>query len=133
MYANIATTVAQVAGAWALIQAFGLWGAVSAGLFAVLINTVLLYVFAERLYHIPFNFWRNAKVLALATLVYIVSRFTTTDYFALTILLKSSAICGFVMLLMLGRLLLPGEIAELRAFGDRMMKRCHLLTTAAQP
>ena len=94
-YINGLTSFINVGLNFLLIPNFGIWGAVFASLIAITIHSILLYLISNRLYPIPFEFFRVLKMFSLACFFFAISIFISTSSIFIDIALKIGLILGF--------------------------------------
>jgi O-antigen/teichoic acid export membrane protein len=115
-YVNTITVVVQLTGAFFLIRAFGVWGAVAAQLLSTVVNFVLLYVLSQRLYPIPFDLARAAKAFGVALFFYGVSRYVVFDHLAMALSAKGILIAVYCAALWMTGLVSLAAFARLPGF-----------------
>jgi O-antigen/teichoic acid export membrane protein len=114
MYISIVAAAVQLVSLFFLVRAYGVWGAVFAGLISTGTYTALLYVVSARLYAIPFNVSRSVKLLGLAIFVYLVSQQIPAHEWVLVVLLKLVLLTGFLGVLPAAGLVSARELSQLR-------------------
>ncbi|MEP7242419.1 MAG: oligosaccharide flippase family protein [Gammaproteobacteria bacterium] len=123
MWANVVTAGVQLTGAFFLIRAFGIWGAVYALLISTTFNVALLHWLSNRLHPVRFDFQRIAKLTTLAAAVYLLSHQIVTGHVALTIMLKTFLLGGYALLMPLTRLVSASEVSQARALVLSALRR----------
>lgn len=101
MYINLTVGILNLLLNFILIKRFHIWGAALATLFCMLFKVALTYKVSSKLYPIPFEFDRVAKIFITAFVLYLTGTFITTGYFLSSALLKSIILLGFPLLLYL--------------------------------
>jgi len=132
MWTNLLTAVVQLTGAFFFIRAFGAWGAVYALLLSTSFNVTLLNILSSRIYPVPFNFGRIAKLVAVATVVYLGSHQIVTSHILLTLSLKALLLVVYLLLLPLMNLVSASEVAQVRALLSAAVRRA-VVPSEARP
>ena len=105
-----------------LIPRFQMMGAAVATIASYFAMTVLILIFSERYYKIPFNFRDTVKIVLVTTILYILGLFITSN-FAIAILLKFGLILSFFPLLYLLRVFTRKEIDTAKKFVKMRLKK----------
>ena len=98
-YINATTAIVHIALNLVMIQAYGIWGALYASFIAQLLNAILTYLVAQRLYKIDFELRRAAKIFASALLLYALSQYPLWSNVLITVTYKVLLLLCFPLLL----------------------------------
>lgn len=122
MYINVASAVLHLALNFLLIRYMGLWGALVASLIAFGVRSALCLWVSNRLYPIPYDFVRTAKLAALAVAI-------TTAGLALEggnwrdFGIKLALLALLPVLIVRTGVVPPSEQAQIRSFIGRLVRR----------
>ncbi len=105
-----------------LIPYYQMMGAAVATVISYLTMTVLMYIFSERYYHIPFNFINTIKIGFVATMLSLLGLFITENI-VISILLKLLFLFCYFPLLYILRIFSEKEIKVLKRFIKTRIKR----------
>ena len=76
----------------------------------------LIYIFAKKFYFIPFDFYKVAKLIGIASFIYGVSLLIRMDDISICILIKIVLLGIFTVLLVLFKIVVEEDRAEIRTF-----------------
>lgn len=113
-YINMGTACVHLTLNFLLVRSYGLWGAIYASVIAIGLNTTLIYVVANRLYSINFDFARNAKMFAVAIALFALSKVPFSQGFFVEIGYKSALLATFPFLLIWMKILSNSEITKVK-------------------
>lgn len=111
VYINIVIVIISLFLNYFFIRAFGLFGAVYAKCLTHTVHTILVYVVANRLYKIEYEFKRVFKAFALAILIYTLSILINTGHLIADVSIKLTMLMSYPVVLYLFSLLITREEA----------------------
>jgi O-antigen/teichoic acid export membrane protein len=103
-----------------LIPSFGMRGAAWALIISQLLAAAATVYFAQRVYHIPYESTRLAKVLGVGMMTYAVTALVTVPSQVSTLILRLAALALFPMGLATVKFFQPHEWAQIRDLGARL-------------
>lgn len=104
-----------------LIPRIGIWGAAIASFCSFTIMSLMSFAISEKLYPIPCEWLRLAKIALAAGIAYTLSIVIQVDNAFIAMALKSSIIALFVFLLFISKFFDGGEVGKLRILKDKAM------------
>lgn len=114
MYINGFVSFVNLGLNFLLIPNFGIWGAVSVSLITITIHSIILYFISNRLYPIPFEFFRLFKMFVIACVYYIASMIIHTGNIWTDLALNVSLIITFPVTLVVLNLITKEEKSRAR-------------------
>jgi O-antigen/teichoic acid export membrane protein len=84
-----------------LIPEFNIMGAAFATLLAQIIFFIVIFIFAQKYYPIPYELWKLGKMLIVGLILYGISLFLTDSSLAIRLVIKSLILLSFPFLLKL--------------------------------
>ena len=120
---NVASALLHVGLNFLLVRSHGIAGAAAASVVALFFNSAATYVVGQRLYRIPFEIGRKARVLAVAATLCVVARWLHPSPLAASVALKAALVLAFPALLVLTRSILPEDVARFRRLLARFAPR----------
>lgn len=82
-----------------LIPRYSILGVSAATLFSQIVFFLVIYIFAQKAYFIPYEIWKISKMVLLALLLYFLVSFTSDLSLLLRLIIKSSILISFPFLL----------------------------------
>lgn len=113
LYVNIITMVVHLALNFIFIKMYGLWGAISASLIAVTLNTILIYLVSQKLYKIEFKIFKSITIVCIAMGTYILGTQAIFTDMLNTILYKIILLIMFIPTLYMFNIISRDEIMQL--------------------
>ena len=113
-YINLSSAVISLALNFFLIQAYGIWGAISSSVIALSFQAFLLYFFSDKFYHIEYEFRRIFMYMLVAGIFYGFSTQINTNTLVLTLGIKLFLLALFPFSIILLRIISPEESAKLK-------------------
>ena len=115
-YATLLAGVVNVLANIYLIPIWGIWGATGATLGAFALLFAVTYSVAQKLYYIPLERLRLAKLALAAIILYLLTLAVQIDIPLLAIAVKGAIACLYPLVLGLFRFFRPEELRDLRGF-----------------
>ena len=99
---------------FALIPAWGMMGAAWATLIGYSVMIVLTFYLAQRLYYVPYDYPRLAKIFVAAIAVYLISTWLSPDTLIPALLIKVTALVSYPIVLWLLGFFETAELSRMR-------------------
>lgn len=122
LYINVTTSTIHILLNYFLVQLYGVWGALYSSLAVISLNTLLIYFVAQKLYRIPFDFYKSALTLCIAVGLYYISSITMSGNIFLVMLYKFLVVMSFPLLLILFRVVSEQEFNAFKKWAKNLLR-----------
>ena len=82
-----------------LISNLGIWGAVYATFGSILFKIIALHHYGQKFFYIPFEWWRMLKMLLIAIIIYLISKYIRSENLWLSLTWDSILIITYPIIL----------------------------------
>ena len=108
-----------------LIPRYTIIGASAATLFSQIVFFVVIYIFAQKAYFIPYEIWKISKMVLLALSLYLLVSFTNDLSLLVRLIIKSSILISFPFLLYFIRFYEKNEIQAIKGMWGKWKNPAH--------